>query len=56
MSMDGGKKLLIGHQESELQSLLDKYRSKIGDFDCVVPVSGGKMDLTFHTCLKINME
>lgn len=29
-------------REEELQSLLDKYRSKNGDFDCVVPVSGGK--------------
>ena len=29
-------------REEELNTLLDKYRSKTGDFDCVVPVSGGK--------------
>ena len=30
-------------RQAELESLLDKYRSKNGDgFDCVVPVSGGK--------------
>ena len=29
-------------RETELISLLEKYRSKTNDFDCVVPVSGGK--------------
>ena len=29
-------------RQRELTILLDKYRSKTGDFDCVVPVSGGK--------------
>tara|TARA_R110002096_G_scaffold410190_1_gene609763 strand:+ start:16759 stop:17811 length:1053 start_codon:yes stop_codon:yes gene_type:complete len=38
------KKHLDWHsREKELESLLDKYRSKDGSgFDCVVPVSGGK--------------
>lgn len=30
------------HRESELRELLDIYRRTDGDFDCVVPVSGGK--------------
>ena len=29
-------------REGELISLLDKYRSTNGNFDCIVPVSGGK--------------
>ena len=29
-------------RKKELAALLDKYRSKNGGFDCVVPVSGGK--------------
>lgn len=29
-------------RESELLALLEKYRSKTGSFDCIVPVSGGK--------------
>ncbi len=29
-------------RELELKNLLDKYRSNNGNFDCVVPVSGGK--------------
>jgi len=29
-------------RETELIELLDKYRSKDGSFDCIVPVSGGK--------------
>lgn len=29
-------------RKKELAELLDKYRSKSGGFDCVVPVSGGK--------------
>jgi N-acetyl sugar amidotransferase len=29
-------------REQELKILLNKYRSNDGDFDCVVPVSGGK--------------
>ncbi len=29
-------------REEELIKLLDKHRSKTGNFDCVVPVSGGK--------------
>ena len=36
------KKLLIGLREKELIDLLDKHRSKEGNFDCLVPVSGGK--------------
>lgn len=29
-------------RENKLRNLLDKYRSKSGNFDCIVPVSGGK--------------
>ena len=29
-------------RQNELDSLLDKYRSNNGGFDCIVPVSGGK--------------
>jgi N-acetyl sugar amidotransferase len=29
-------------RHKELELLLEKYRSKSGDFDCIVPVSGGK--------------
>jgi N-acetyl sugar amidotransferase len=29
-------------REDELNNLLNKHRSKIGSFDCIVPVSGGK--------------
>lgn len=29
-------------REDELKQILEKYRSKTGGFDCVVPVSGGK--------------
>ena len=29
-------------REKELVQLLDKHRSSTGDFDCIVPVSGGK--------------
>lgn len=29
-------------REKELEELLDKYRSNTGNFDCIVPVSGGK--------------
>lgn len=36
------KTLDWGRRQEELQALLDKYRSKTGGFDCVVPVSGGK--------------
>ncbi len=31
-----------GHREKELIELLDKYRSKDGSYDCLVPGSGGK--------------
>jgi len=40
--MDEKKNFDWGTREKELNSLLDKYRSKSGGFDCVVPVSGGK--------------
>lgn len=29
-------------REKELNDLLDQHRSKVGNFDCLVPVSGGK--------------
>lgn len=36
------KTLDWGARKQELAALLDKYRSKTGGFDCIVPVSGGK--------------
>jgi len=39
-------------REKELLSLLDKYRSKGNEFDCVVPVSGGKDGSYISTILK----
>ena len=29
-------------RQNELKNILEKYRSKTGGFDCIVPVSGGK--------------
>jgi N-acetyl sugar amidotransferase len=40
--MEEKKKLDWSKREKELIELLDKYRSKNGGFDCIVPVSGGK--------------
>lgn len=40
--MEEKKTLDWGCRQRELEELLDKYRSKSGGFDCVVPVSGGK--------------
>ena len=31
-----------GNRQHELRALLDRYRSRNGGFDCLVPVSGGK--------------
>lgn len=31
-----------GQREAELKKLCDKYRSRTGDYDCLVPGSGGK--------------
>jgi len=31
-----------GARQEELKEILDKYRSRTGGFDCIVPVSGGK--------------
>ena len=39
-------------REKELKELLDKYRSKTGGFDCIVPVSGGKDGSTVAYNLK----
>lgn len=36
------EKLDWSPREGELEEILNKYRSKTGGFDCVVPVSGGK--------------
>ena len=36
------KKISWNKREIELKDLLDKHRSKNGEFDCLVPVSGGK--------------
>ena len=39
-------------REKELENLLDKYRSNTDNFDCVVPVSGGKDGLYVAYTLK----
>lgn len=40
--MEEKKTLDWGKRQKELEELLDKYRSKDGNFDCIVTVSGGK--------------
>ncbi|MBF0489170.1 MAG: N-acetyl sugar amidotransferase [Candidatus Omnitrophica bacterium] len=40
--MEEKKKMEWKPRQEELKALLDKYRSKTGGFDCIVPVSGGK--------------
>ena len=40
--MEEKPKLNWDERQDELKRILDKYRSKTGGFDCVVPVSGGK--------------
>jgi N-acetyl sugar amidotransferase len=40
--MEEKKNLNWNEREVELKSILDQYRSVDGEFDCVVPVSGGK--------------
>ena len=40
-------------RENELVKLLRKHKSKSGNFDCIVPVSGGK-DGTYVTDQLIN--
>jgi superfamily II helicase len=36
------EKINWAEREKELIKLCDKYRSKTGDYDCVIPGSGGK--------------
>lgn len=40
--MEEKKQMDWSARESELRRILGNYQSKTGDFDCVVPVSGGK--------------
>lgn len=40
--MEEKKRIDWSQRENELLALLDKYRSSSGNFDCIVPVSGGK--------------
>lgn len=40
--MEEKKKVDWAARQEELKVLLEKHRSKTGNFDCVVPVSGGK--------------
>ena len=40
--MEEKKEVDWSNREKELTNLLDKYRSTNGNFDCIVPVSGGK--------------
>ena len=36
------KKINWNEREKELKDLLDRHRSKDGNYDCIVPSSGGK--------------
>ena len=36
------KRNRLGERENDLKRLLDKYRSKDGSYDVIVPGSGGK--------------
>ena len=49
------KKILIGKKERKLIKLLDLHRSKKGEYDCVVPSSGGKDRPMLPTNLNQNM-
>jgi N-acetyl sugar amidotransferase len=40
--MEEKKKMDWSPRQKELEELLTKYKSKTGNFDCIVPVSGGK--------------
>jgi len=40
--MEEKKTFDFSKRQEELKTLLEKYRSKNGSFDCIVPVSGGK--------------
>ena len=40
--MEEKKTLDWEKRENELKTILDTHRSKTGEFDCLVPVSGGK--------------
>ena len=40
--MEEKKKIDWAPRQEELVALLDRHRSKNGNFDCIVPVSGGK--------------
>lgn len=40
--MEEKKTFDFSNRQEELKKLLEKYRSKNGSFDCIVPVSGGK--------------
>lgn len=40
--MQEKKNMDWSNRQFELQSLINKYKSKSGSFDCIVPVSGGK--------------
>ena len=44
-------------REDELLKLLDKYRKNNGDYDCIIPVSGGK-DSTWQIfkCLSLGLK
>lgn len=40
--MEEKKEIDWAPRKKELEDLLDKYKSQTGNFDCIVPVSGGK--------------
>ena len=40
--VDGKKRINWKRREQKLLKLLDKHRGKYGEFDCIVPGSGGK--------------
>ncbi|MBS1838590.1 MAG: N-acetyl sugar amidotransferase, partial [Actinobacteria bacterium] len=41
-------------RRAELERILDRYRSRTGGYDCIVPVSGGK-DSTYQTVRMLEM-
>lgn len=46
LSFENRKEINWDARHEELLSLLDKYRSKGGNWDCIIPVSGGKDSTT----------
>ena len=43
-------------REHKLKKLCDKFRSRNGSYDCIVPGSGGKDSFAASYILKINLK